>query len=218
MKKLWIITISAVAGWSIFIALNMPLYAQMKGAPLPFSADWGYYDEGERRDGGKYYAVSHAVRVEMTADRSVHHLGPDGGPYTVIYNLKDIVAWILDHTECTYSEQRDIRFGMFWSNRIGHFGTPCPQDTRGRRIGRDTVQGRPVEKWRCTYPERHQTVVWYDTRLQTPIRIDIDEDFDEFFQLTNIEEGPQPETLFVPPPEYIAHDLAILIEPKHTCP
>ena len=80
------------------------------------------------------------------------------------------------------------------------------------------MQGRSVEKWRCTYPERHQIVVWYDTRLQTPIRIDIDADFDEFFQLTNIEEGPQPETLFVPPPEYMAHDLAILIEPRHTCP
>ena len=147
--------------------------------------------------------VHTAVRVEMAANESVHHLGPDGGPYSVIYDLKDIVAWIIDHTECTYSEQRDIRFGMLWNNRIGHFGTPCPQDARGRRIDRDTLQGRSVEKWRCTYPERHHIVVWYDTRLQTPIRIDIDEDFDEFFELTGIEEGPQPETLFVPPSELL---------------
>lgn len=218
MKKIRLAAISAVLVWGVIIGLNTPLYAQVNGAPVPFSAEWGYYDQGERQDSGKYYAGPDAVRVELTSDRAVWHLGPDGGPYAVIYNLKDTVAWILDPTECTYSEQSDIRFGLYWSHRIGHFGNPCPQETRARRIGRDTLQGRSVEKWRCAYPERHHIVVWYDTRLLTPIRIDIDKEFNEYFALTGIIEGPQPETLFALPSEYISYTHAVLMEGEHSCP
>lgn len=218
MNKMMLVAMTVLTSCGVFIASNLPLYAQTEGAPVPFSAQWGYYDEGERRNGGTYYAGPDAVRVEMVADSAVHHLGPEGGPYSVIYNLKDSVAWILDHTACTYSEQKSLLFGMYWSHRIGHFGAPCPQETRARRTGRDTVQGRSVEKWRCRTPERHQFMVWYDTRLQTPVRIDIYEEYDEYFELSNIKEGPQPETLFVPPPGYISHTVAQHMEGEHACP
>lgn len=218
MKKICLTAISAVIILGVIFALNTPLCAQSKGAPVPFSSEWGYYDEGKLKESGTYYAGSDAVRVEKIADSSVHHLGPDGGPYSVIFNLKDSVALILDHSACTYSEQKDMRFGMYWSHRIGHFGTPCPQDTRARRIGKDTLQGRSVEKWRCTTPVNHQFIVWYDTRLQTCIRFDLDEEFDEYFELFNIKEGPQPESLFMHPRDYISHSIAVHMEGEHSCP
>lgn len=218
MKQLRPVGILAMVACSVCFGLSTPLHAQVKGAPVPFSAEWEYYDQGERQNGGQYYAGPDAVRVELAAYGSVHHLGPDGGPYAEIFNLKNSVALILDHTECTYSEQRDIRFGMYWSHWIGHFGSPCPQGTRARRIGRDALQGRPVEKWRCTTPARYRFVVWYDTRLQTPIRFDLDQELDEFFKLANIKEGPQPEMLFEPPPGYISHTVAQHMQGEHACP
>ncbi len=218
MNKILLVAITVLTSCGFLLASSSHLYAQTKGAPVSFSAEWGYYDEGELRNNGTYYAGPDAVRVEMVADSAVHHLGPEGGPYSVIYNLKDSVAWILDHTACTYSEQKSLRFGMYWSHWIGHFGAPCPQETRARRIGRETLQGRSVEKWRCTTPERHQFFTWYDTQLQTPVRIDIYQDYDEYFELSNIKEGPQPETLFVVPPGYISHTIAVHMEGEHSCP
>jgi hypothetical protein len=41
--------------------------------------------------------------------------------------------------------------------------------------------------------------VWYDPKLQAVIRSD---DEDGRFELTNIKEGPQPASLFVPPSGY----------------
>ena len=218
MHKILVITATVLIGCAVFLASAASLYAQTKGAPVPFSAEWSYYDEGERRNSGTYYAGPDAVRVEKIADSAVWHLGPEGGPYSVIYNLKDSLAWILDHTACTYSEQKSLRFGMYWSHWIGHFGAPCPQEARARRSGRETLQGRSVQKWRCTTPEGHQFFTWYDTQLQTPIRIDIYQEYNEYFELSNIKEGPQPETLFVVPPGYISHTIAVHMEGEHACP
>ena len=216
MNKILLVALTVLTSCGFLLASSWHLYAQTKGPPVPFSAEWGYYDEGERRNSGTYYASPDAVREEAIADSAVHHLGPEGGPYSVIYNLKDSVAWILDHTACTYSEQKNRRFTIYWNDWT--FGAPCPQDTRARRIGRETLQGRSVEKWRCTTPEGHQFFTWYDTRLQTPVRTDIAEEYNEYFELFNIKEGPQSETLFVVPPGYISHTIAVHMEGEHSCP
>jgi len=42
-------------------------------------------------------------------------------------------------------------------------------------------------------------IAWYDTRLQRTIRYEF-EDIDDYLEMTNIKEEPQPERLFVLPP------------------
>lgn len=192
MKKVWLFAVFAVIGCGALIVLSMPLYAQMKGAPVPFSADWVNYEDGERLESGKYYASSEGIRMEGTAG---------GEPYIIIYNLKRMVAWNLIESERMYMEVSLESHQEMGMDDIGRFGAPCPPDAQANRAGSETVQGRRTEKWTCAIPGEETITVWYDTRLQTPIRSE--GEFEEYaFEFTNIKEGAQPASLFVPPPGF----------------
>ena len=191
MKKMWIIAIPAVIIVCAAIIVSVLLLeSDIQGAPVPFSADWAHYVDGdELLDGGKYHASSKAVRLE----------GVEGGnQYVVIHNFKRKVSSV------TYVPQREYLEVELASDRLrdefGLFGTPCPPEAEKSLIGRETLDGRDTEKWNCTFPHGMTETVWYDTRLEAPIRIDDGEG--SSIQFTNIEEGPQAADLFVPPSDY----------------
>ena len=171
------------------LLMTGPVYGQLKGAPVPFSADWANYEDGERQESGKYYASSEGIRLEGTAG---------GEPFAMIYNFQRGVAWNLIPSERMYIETAldSDDLGM---DDLGQFGSPCPPDARATRSGSDTLAGRRTEKWTCVSPDHGTITVWYDTRLQAVIR---SQDEDGRFELTNIREGRQPASLFVPPPGY----------------
>jgi len=190
MKKVWIIAIPAVIACAAVIVSVLLLKSDMQGAPVPFSAAWAHYVDGdELLDGGKYYASPQAVRLEGTEG---------GNPYVVIHNFKRKISTVI------YAPQQEYMEIEIAYDRLRHdfaqFGTPCAPEARKSHIGDDTLNGREVEKWICTYPNKKTEAVWYDIRLETAIRSDEGED--GCIQLTNIKEGPQPASLFVPPPGY----------------
>jgi hypothetical protein len=189
MKKFRILAIAAVIACGVVIALSMPLSAKIKGAPVPFSADWAHYEDGEHLEGGKLYASSEGIRLEGATD---------GESFVMIYNFNRMVAWNLMESERMYIETAfdGDELGM---GEIGQFGMPCPPEAKANRSGSEDLDGRRTEKWTCAVPGEGIETVWYDTRLQMPIR---SEDEDGRFALTNIKEGSQPASLFIPPPGY----------------
>ena len=185
MKTLWV-GIGTVLAVLLF---SGSVCAQLKGAPVPFAADWANCENGERQEGGKYYASSEGLRLEGVAG---------GEPFAMIYNFQRMVAWNLIESERMYIETA-IDSDDLGMDDLGQFGSPCPPDARATRSGSDTVAGRRTERWTCVSPDHGTMTVWYDTRLQAVIR---SEDEDGRFELSNIREGRQPASLFVPPPGY----------------
>ncbi len=64
MKRLWTYAVCVIIGCSAVLALSTTLQAELQGAPVSFSADWAVFDDGDRMDGGKYYAGSEGIRLE----------------------------------------------------------------------------------------------------------------------------------------------------------
>jgi hypothetical protein len=171
-----------------------PLHAGPKGAPVPFSADWVVLEEGQPQEQGKYYASSEGIRMESVSG---------GEPYIMIFNYDRKLAWNVMESERMYMETAidpdqpgstdDVMGGL------GSFGSPCPRDAKATRIGRETLHGRNVEKWTCSMAGDETLTVWFDTRLQVPIR---SEDEDGTFELKNIKESRPSADLFLPPAGY----------------
>jgi hypothetical protein len=204
-------TSSYVRGFGVITAcllliLPVSVQAQMKGPPVPFSADWAEYDwapydddddyddygdygENGYADGGRFFASTEGIRVEGT-------VGDES--FVFIVNVPRMVVWSLVGSERTYIEEA-IDPDEFDDWDLGRFGSPCPTDARATRSGSETLDGRRTEKWTCVSPEWGTMTVWYDTGLQTVIRY---EDESGYGELTNIREGRQPANLFVPPPGY----------------
>ncbi|MBM9536686.1 hypothetical protein [Desulfobulbus alkaliphilus] len=189
MKKFQKAAIAAIMACGVVIVLSIPLNARLKGAPVPFSADWAHYEDGQRLEGGKLHASSEGIRLEGSAG---------GESFVMIFNFNRGVAWSVIDAERMYIETAvdGDELGM---GEIGQFGMPCPPEAVANRIGSEDVNGRNTEKWTCDVPGEGIETVWYDTRLQMPIR---SEDEDGRFALTNIKEGSQPASLFIPPPGY----------------
>lgn len=190
MKTLWVGTLLVL----VMFLVTVPLYGQLRGAPVPFAADWANYEDGERQESGKYYASEEGIRLEGTAG---------GEPFAMIYNFQRMVAWNLIESERMYIETA-IDSDDLGMDDLGQFGSPCPSAARATRSGSDTLDGRRTEKWICDSPDYGTLTVWYDTRLQAVIR---SEDQDGRFELSNIKEGRQPAGLFVPPSGYTKMDI-----------
>lgn len=84
-------------------------------------------------------------------------------------------------------------------------GHPCTQDRSElvcKKLGSETMHGRTTDKWEFVYTQEKQTnrsTAWIDRRLRIPIREESD---GRWRELRDIQEGPQPDSLFVVPPGY----------------
>lgn len=82
---------------------------------------------------------------------------------------------------------------------------PCPKDARFecKKLGEERLHGRRTEKWNVVRPDdlRRATVTrWIDKRLNMVIR---EEDGEGgVFEVTQVKEGRQPESLFLVPSGY----------------
>jgi hypothetical protein len=76
----------------------------------------------------------------------------------------------------------------------GHKKVSC------RKVGPETLRGRDAEKWEIRPEGAHKAgYAWFDTRIRALVQTE-DENFS--FQLINIREGPQPDSLFELPTGY----------------
>ena len=181
-----------VIGIVTMMAVAATLEAESLGAPLPFSADWGYYENGEIMEGGIYRAGAEALRLDW-----------DHGPNWVseIHRFDEMIVYVLEHADRTYFASRFQGPEFCQNSDIRRFGSPCVADAEARRIGSELIEGRETEVWVCDIPGRFALTVWYCPRLQTPVR-SIAEGYDDVFALTNIREEPPADEAFAVPPDY----------------
>lgn len=199
MKYVLLVTMSVCVGLVVVIALTIPLQAQMSGAPIPFSADWVSYIEDELQESGRFYATPEAVRVERRQGTA-----EEGVSFTTIWDFRKMVAYVLQDWHQRYFGSI-IQPEQAGRDDYGMFGVPCPVglgELMTTSLGSDVVQGRETEKWRCAYTDSENLIVWFDTRLQRTIRYEFEDPPLEYWEMRNIKEGPQPESLFVVPPDY----------------
>jgi hypothetical protein len=191
MRGLWITLLGLVIGYTLAVS---PLQADQRGAPVPFSADWIASEEGEPQVQGKYYASSEGIRIEGESGEE---------DFIMIYNFDRNLAWHVMAAERMYMETpldpNQPGSTEDFMDGLGTFGSPCSADGKGTRIGPATLHGRKVEKWTCEVPGEKTITVWYDKRIQIPIR---SEDEDGSYELKNIKEGRLSVDLFLPPAGY----------------
>jgi hypothetical protein len=104
-----------------------------------------------------------------------------------------------------------------WNNALSPFGAfvqrdrsaPPPQFTC-RSLGAELVSGRPAQKWAVTSndPDAGPATVWIDDRLHIMAR---SQDRNGAMEMRNVQEGPQPDSLFTPPAGYRKLSLTSLV-------
>jgi hypothetical protein len=180
------------------------LQAAETGPPVPFTADFLATEDGETVSTGKFFAAPEGIRMEGVTGEEA---------YVMIFNYRKKTAFHLMEKERMYIEMpidpeeatsttEDLFSGF-------SFGDPCPDSAgKGTRLGRETLHGRSVEKWRCKDPEGEEVTVWHDNKLKVAIRA---EDPDGIFEMSNIKEGPLPPRLFQPPADYTKFEMPTAI-------
>jgi hypothetical protein len=110
--------------------------------------------------------------------------------------------------EMSATQQGETLTGVQWLDRergipLKHV-MPNGQTMELKILGKETIDGRQVEKWEMisTAPKQEATrsFQWYDSELKLAVR----EEFPGGFvsELKNIRVGPQPDSLFVVPAGY----------------
>lgn len=86
---------------------------------------------------------------------------------------------------------------------FGSAAHPCNMDWPCTRVGEDTIDGRPVEVWEVEIPGIGATTAWVDeaTRVQLRSRGVTEDGAEVTSEVVELEVGPQPDEMFVPPPQ-----------------
>jgi hypothetical protein len=107
--------------------------------------------------------------------------------------------------------------------RVEDVNDACPQwkkvsdeTTRGKsnwgsctKIGSDTVNGRSAVKYQGTSTDGKTSYVWVDTKLHCVVKT---EESTGGLELRNIQEGPQPSSLFEIPAGYTKFDMGSMMQ------
>ena len=173
---------------SVFLTIAMPAWAG------EFSADFkqfhGWEDEGKKERTGKIFVKADRSRMEFA----------EGGKAIgiMIVNPQKNAAWMLDPAEKTYME---IPFSEeLW--RMAKSAEPNHPDLKQTRLGQETVGGYLCDRIRFTYRDASlgHTVVWLSKKLEYPVKWETKTpNGDAWFQLANIVEGKQRDSLFEVP-------------------
>jgi len=158
----------------------------------PFSAEVVTSSAGGQDMTGKVYVDRPGMRMEQTAM---------GQQTVVLVRFGQGGTTLLMPAEMSYMEMpRNAGAGAMAAQMEG----PCGGYQRSTELGRETLQGRKVEKLRCEAPKfpylPAASTIWYDPVLEFVIRQESGPG--ERFELRNIEEGPQPAALFEIPAGY----------------
>jgi hypothetical protein len=85
---------------------------------------------------------------------------------------------------------------------------------RCQRAGQDTVNGRPTLRWDATTPDGGHGSLWYDQNLKFIVKVlrTSKSGIQSGYELQNIKEGTQPQTLFEFPTGYRQFTLNRLVD------
>ncbi len=154
----------------------------------------------------KLYVGDGVVRTESSHE---------GQTRVSIIDNKRRIAWLFNPEKKEYVERVGSRTGEQarpsqapLPDEPGH---PCQTgqgDLTCKKLGVESIGGRPTEKWeqiRTLQGQSMRAVFWFDRKLRTPIRREFPGGY--VGELRDIKEGPQPAHLFTVPQGYTKIDL-----------
>ena len=191
------------------VAIAATLLACTAAAQIPsgvpqFSGDMKMSGRGEGMN-GKIFFGENKMRFEMNSR---------GREMIMIHDVGKETSYMIMPQQKMYMEMKAKGMGMGRGPRMPDAkpmdpSNPCANeaDYTCKKVGTETVNGRSTDKWEFTgksNPSETRTV-WIDQKLHFPIKT-VGSDGDTW-EMTNIQEGPQPASLFEVPSGYTKMDM-----------
>jgi hypothetical protein len=210
--KLRIRTLPAIA---IAALLLLPVAAaQMPPHLTPFSADMEFSSArgaaASHDMAGKIYVNPDHMRMDMNT-------GPRGGAIVITNLATRTTDTIMPdqhmYMEFTADQAMAMRRGM--GPNIKPFtdpGNPCANQEGWtcKNLGVEQVNGRSADHWQITDKNGKVTNAWVDQKIHFPIK-SVTQD-GSTWQLSNIQEGEQPPSLFEIPAGYQKMDMGQMMQ------
>ncbi len=158
---------------------------------LDFSADMTSTADGARINGGKIFVADKKVRIEMP-----------GGTVSIARMDKG-VAWIIMPDQKIFMEQ------PIDPQTLSGALEKMPGETERTSLGPDTIDGRPVIKYRVVYKlpnGQHSMLQWIDNASAVPLKTS-SEDGAWSTEYKNLIVGRQEASLFELPEGYSKFDM-----------
>jgi hypothetical protein len=181
-------------GRASYCALLVGLaFAAQAQAPVQFSGEIVVRDLDGGTGTGKLYIGATKQRMEFTAFGEVRP--------TIVDPANDTQRTISPRQRNFMELPRGDSGGPV---RIPRLGPVDPNDPCGtgdnvdcRRLGAETVNGMPTQKWEYTSTDGERVTAWIATRLRFPVKTTADTGATN--EIRNVVEGPQPANLFAVP-------------------
>lgn len=161
------------------------------GGPLAeFTADYRSVEDGKTVV-GKFFFGNPGFRMEGSED---------GAPIITLFNRsrKQMISIVPEHR--MYMEIPFDADNLGFLSAESDSPTACGIPGEATLLGRETLHGRAVERWRCIPRDGKPMTVWYDPRLQLSIKSERDDG--GLFELSNIQERRVDPGLFEVPAGY----------------
>ena len=184
-------------------ALSLAAAAQIWSGIPQFSADMKMSGARGQEMTGKMYFGGQRMRYEMNAG---------GHEMISIHDAKTQTSYMIMPQQKMYMEMNaNAMRGMGRGPRMPDAkafdpNNPCANEEgyTCKKVGSETVNGRSCDKWEFTGKEGTRTV-WLDQKLHFPIKMVGNRG--DTFELTNVQEGSQPASLFEVPAGFTKMDM-----------
>lgn len=193
----------------VVLVLASAALAQLPG---PFSADVRTTTPRHQTLTGKLYFSGNNVRIQMSMPAGEGgRAGMGSQESIVIHNMSRNVTYMLLPQQRMYMEVHGNEIagpGRPPEWKAYDPSNPCANKpgVTCKKVGTETVNGRTCDRWEFTgkNPDSNETV-WIDQKTHIPIKRQGADG--SVFELTNINEGPQPADLFEVPAGYQKLDM-----------
>jgi hypothetical protein len=175
-----------------------------------FAADTVTHDSSGKIYRGKVYRSATMIRAESATPGA----NPNGATIVIVD-----IARQTSNTLAPNQKMNMVAHGLGALNKVGIAlpvnenpctsvrGGPPPAGTGCKKLGEETVNGRHTTKWEVTETINGHAgaqTVWVDGNLHSMVKLQFGPFTEE---LLNIQEGPQPASLFVVPADYRQMDV-----------
>jgi hypothetical protein len=193
MRLRSVVTYCRIAG---ALVLSVPAFAQ------EFSAQ-GITHAGAGTITAKVFASGGKVRIEANDQPGTP--AADSGAYTILDVAKQ-TSVVVSPGRKTVIQQSPAQAR---TNLAQYGGDPCARNPGASatstcaKTGTETIGGRTADKYELKTSVRGQSLtvnVWIDTRLRIVLKSDMQGSLT--YELQNVQEGPQPASLFEMPAGY----------------
>lgn len=169
-----------------------------------FAGDAYFAEDGKPLEKmGNVYVGRTGLRIDMKVE---------GTSYSSLISWDSATVVSLMHDQKMYMELPPEQSG--WQV---YEDKPCNGYTDGKKLGTETLNGRKVEKWRCTGPTNTvaedtpvDATVWYDRELKIPTKTL--EDDGNIFEIRDIKIGRQDASRFKIPDGYKKFEMNAMMQ------